>query len=261
MEKVPQGYFLLSRLIFESPIWRECPRMLKLFIYLIGVARHKKVPKRYPGFAVKRGELVTSLWQLSEDNEYLDKGRLKKLSRQSVSRMLKRLQNLGMIELKADTYGTHICICNYEKYQSPESYKADTFDTGVEIDWNQSGTRVETNNKDNNGKNDNESGNLPFISELRNYFINVYGGHVRIPDSFKSWDNDLRLLVEKDKRPIDEIREVITFAAAEFSRYKEGVEHSFRVESPRSLRDKYEKLLAKLTRESNKNKKPTYEFI
>ena len=40
-----------------------------------------------------------------------------------VSRMLDRLENMQQIELLRDTYGTHIKIVNYDKYQSPITYK------------------------------------------------------------------------------------------------------------------------------------------
>ena len=114
-------YFILTRKIFESSIWRDDPHTLKLFIYLIGQARHSKIPKKYSGFEIKRGELVTSLSLIADNNEFFNRGRLGKWSRAKVSRMLSTLKEQGYIMILADTYGTHIKVCNYETYQSHDT--------------------------------------------------------------------------------------------------------------------------------------------
>ena len=127
---VPDGCFLLARQIFESAIWRDDPHVLKLFIYLIGKARHKEQPKKYPGFEIKQGEMVTSLAHIAEDNEFFNR-RLQQWSRAKVSRMLSLLKEQGYIEILADTYGTHISICNYSLYQDMSNYRADSGETVV----------------------------------------------------------------------------------------------------------------------------------
>jgi len=121
-------YFIITRKLFSSPIWREDPHLLKLFLYLVGKARYRKTPKRFLGFEVRRGELVTSLQDIVDANQY-SQGRVKhSWTRMRVSRMLHRLENMQQIELLRDTYGTHIKICNYDKYQSIDTYK---FNDGV----------------------------------------------------------------------------------------------------------------------------------
>ena len=123
------GYALVARQICDSQIWRDDPNLLKLWIYLFCKARHNKEPKKYNGFEINRGEMVTSLSIIADENEYLDHGRLKKWSRQQVARLLEKLVSGGCIELKADTYGTHIKIINYDIYQNPDNYKADSRET------------------------------------------------------------------------------------------------------------------------------------
>lgn len=142
------SYFILSREIFDSAIWRDDPHVLKLFIYLIGQGRFDSKSKKYPGFEIKRGELVSSLAQISENNEYMWHGALKKWSRQKVARMLDILVEQGYIILLSDTYGTHIRICNYERYQQQQNYKR----TEVEQVWTPSGTGVDTNKQDKQDK-------------------------------------------------------------------------------------------------------------
>lgn len=148
-------YFILTRKIFDSAIWRDEPHILKLFIYLIGNARHSKTPKKYIGFNINRGELVTSLSIIADDNEYMNHGVLQKWSRAKVSRMLQVLKEQDYIKILSDTYGTHISICNYDTYQNPETYKSDATETEVKRVCNGSETEVSINNNDNNDNNEN----------------------------------------------------------------------------------------------------------
>jgi hypothetical protein len=163
-------YFILTRKLFESPIWHDNLSILKLFLYLIGQARYRRKPKRFPGFEVGRGELVTSLGDISKNNTYLERGVERNWSRAKVSRMLKYLEKNGYIELLADTLGTHIRVCNYDYYQKPDTYKADSSETEPD----RSETEVRTYNKDNNVKKGNnvkaarlESFTLPDIENLK----------------------------------------------------------------------------------------------
>ena len=163
------GYFLLSRKMFDSAIWRDDPHILKLFIYLIGKARHHKTPKKYPLFEVSRGELVTSLSIISDENEYIYRSGIRKWSRSKTSRMLKILEEQSYIKILADTYGTHIKICNYDTYQVSENYKR----TEVKQFCNSSATVVDIYNND---KNDNNDKNINiqienFIKKIKAYII------------------------------------------------------------------------------------------
>ena len=133
------GYFLLSRAIFESPIWRCSPDSGKMFVYLIGNARYSQKPKRYPGFEVKRGELLTSLKEIAEGNEWIENGCPKRWSRTKVSRILAKLVDEKYIELPSDTYGTHVRVCNYDHYQNPDNYKSDSDETAAEQRRNSGG--------------------------------------------------------------------------------------------------------------------------
>ena len=179
-------YFILSRKIFESAIWRDDPHILKLFIYLVGMARHYNKPQSYPTFKIKRGELVTSLRNISDDNEYFNKT-VRKWSSGKVSRMLHKLQEQGYINILADTYGTHLKICNYDTYQTTTNYGANS--SGTEA--NSSGTVVETNNNDNNGKNVNNV-NIAFEK-----FWNLYDNKQAMADCEAYWNGDKPLKNKK----------------------------------------------------------------
>lgn len=145
MEFVP-GWVALHRKILESPEWRLPSDALKVFLYLIMRARHSHEPARYKNFEIKRGEIVTSLSQIAADNEHFEKGHLKQWSRQKVSRLLQMLIEEGCIVKLADTYGTHLSICNYAVYQDIKPRQPDTYGTGTEQMWNGYGMDVDTNN-------------------------------------------------------------------------------------------------------------------
>ncbi len=142
-------YFIVTRKLFKSAIWRDNPHVLKLFLYLIGMARYRKKPKKFPGFEVRRGELVTSLAIIADDNEYMERRIIKKWSRAKVSRMLDCLQKEDYIKILPDTYGTHIRVLNYDTYQKRETYLANSSETQVKRVCNASETQVRTYNKDN----------------------------------------------------------------------------------------------------------------
>jgi len=141
--RVSGGYVLLARAIEQSALWRDPPEVLKLFLYLLLHARYRPEPKRFDGFEEKRGELVTSLADIAGGCEFYERG-LQRWSRQKVARMLERLQRQGRIDLLADTYGTHIKVCNYELYQNPKAYEADRCGTDVERSRDGSGMDVGT---------------------------------------------------------------------------------------------------------------------
>jgi len=148
-------YFLLSRSIFDSPIWSDDPHTLKIFLYLVGTARHDKKPKRLPGALIKRGELITSLSAIAENNSYIKNKSLKTMSRQKIIRILDLLEKQGYIKRISDTYGTHIKVCNYDTYQNPRNYKSDSNGTTMDSVWTQCGLSVDIYNNGNNDNNDN----------------------------------------------------------------------------------------------------------
>lgn len=124
-DNIPKGCILLARVILDSAIWGDTADVLKLFIYLLLEARHERKPKRFPDVVVKRGELVRSYAQIAEACSWEEKGTIRRWSKQKVGRMLAKLQKQGRIRLIADTYGTHIKVCNYETYQDGPIEKAD----------------------------------------------------------------------------------------------------------------------------------------
>lgn len=146
--KIYGGYFIISKLIFDSAIWRDDPSLLKLFIYIIGKAWYGNEPLKFAnGIVVNRGEIVTSLDIISTANEYMENNAIKRWSRTKVSRMLKKLQEDGYISIACDTYGTHIKVCNYEKYQNVKLYACNADETKKKRSRNAVVTQVDIYNE------------------------------------------------------------------------------------------------------------------
>lgn len=121
------GYFMVPRRIFNFPIWRGDPHLLKLYIYFLGKARHNHNPKEYNKLKINRGEHVTSISTIAEDNKYKGQdGRLRKWSKSTVSRLLEKLAKSNLIKKIDDTYGMHVSVSNYEVYQDPNNYQKKT---------------------------------------------------------------------------------------------------------------------------------------
>lgn len=63
-EMTRRGYFLVPRGINNAEIWRENPHVLKLYLFLMGKARHSNYPKRYGDIEVGRGELCSPVLRI-----------------------------------------------------------------------------------------------------------------------------------------------------------------------------------------------------
>jgi hypothetical protein len=242
---IPEGCFFLARQIFDSAIWRDDPHVLKLFIYLLGKARHKEEPKKYPGFEINRGELVTSLSQIADDNEFYNRT-IKKWSRAKVSRMMQLLKEQEYIKILADTYGTHISICNYDRFQSLDNYKADSNETQVKRKCNASETQVSINNNGKKGNNEKKGKNIKTFSSdsveyrLAEFFLSEI--RKNNPDhkepNLQKWSKTFDLIIRLDGKNEKEIANLIRWCQ------KDSFEMS-NVLCPDKLRKRWDNLYMK----------------
>lgn len=140
------GYIKLHRVLQDAKLWQQPPDVLRLAIYLMIRARHSDVPAVCGRVTVRRGELVTSLGQIADDATWWENQAVRRWNRQRVQRMLAALVSIEFIEILSDTFGTHVRLCNYERYQGATGELADTF--------GHFRTLSGTNNKEKNGKNE-----------------------------------------------------------------------------------------------------------
>lgn len=90
--------------------WYTKPEMVHLYIHLLLSANHTTV--KWQGVTVKRGQLVTSISQLSKNTG---------LSVQSIRTCLARLKSTSEITIETTKAYTLITICNYGRYIEKDS--------------------------------------------------------------------------------------------------------------------------------------------
>jgi len=138
------GFTIWARKTLDSDLWTSDPAILRLMMWLVWEARWSANPKHFPGFVVRRGEVLTSLRRIADACEYESKGRLVKWSVAKVSRMLNTLAEQGRIERLPDSNGTHLKVTNYALYQDPKAYQADSSDTGLQSICKASAKQLQT---------------------------------------------------------------------------------------------------------------------
>lgn len=129
-DPIEGGWFVLSTTLFESPVFRGPPDILRLWLLLLGSAHRNSKPFRlWNGKEIGRGELVTSLAELSKQLSRSGNAQFKEpsrviLSSKTISRWLDMMQDRGMILCsRTRNEGTWIRIVNFEHYQTLDNYR------------------------------------------------------------------------------------------------------------------------------------------
>ena len=102
------GWVKIHRKFIEWQ-WFGNSECVHLFIYVLLKANH--ADKMWQGHEVKRGQLITSIANLSANTG---------ISQRSIRTLLKKFQNTGEIEVKTTNKFTLITLCKYECYQVVE---------------------------------------------------------------------------------------------------------------------------------------------
>ena len=152
-------FFKIYRQIFESDIWLN-PMELRLFIYLIGKARHSKKPNtkyKNKGIVIRRGQYLRSYRKLQEDLEYMENNAVKQYSLSKIKRTIDNLEKEDRIKTEKTQLGTLFTVVNYCRYQGSRNKKQE-HETQSERNRNADGTESEqgwnNTNNDKNVKND-----------------------------------------------------------------------------------------------------------
>jgi len=165
--KFKRGYVLLSRDLIDSSLWNLPPMHLRVALYLLMRARSKKNPTTLlDGLKIHRGELVSGYREIAENCSFYENRIMRECGKKKIGNILNDLCKIGFIKKNSHAKGTHISICNYDSYQSPDLYKSHTKETevkrygnAVETQVKRKGNRSETlrntNNKVNNENNEN----------------------------------------------------------------------------------------------------------
>lgn len=118
--KIPGGYALQPRKLFNSELWQDKPLLWRcLWNYLWGMANHEDRGR------IKRGQIFTSLGELQKVMSYKVGFRTEKPSRNQLWCALEAYRETEMIVTTKTTRGVIITICNYDFYQDPANYERD----------------------------------------------------------------------------------------------------------------------------------------
>jgi hypothetical protein len=167
------SFILLSRSILDSEVFAS-QKMLKIWIWCLCKANFKdknvplKVGRGERVVKVKRGEFIFGRFRAEEDL-FIDGS--------TIYKILQKLQKIGNISIKSNNQYSIITICNYDHYQSTNTYKVTTKE---QPSTNQVTTKEQPSNttkKDNKDKKEkNKYSEFVFLKETEyNNLIKKYG--------------------------------------------------------------------------------------
>ncbi|NRG47352.1 DnaD domain protein [Bacillus sp. CRN 9] len=113
-----QGWIKLHRQILDNELWHDVTTF-RLFTLLLLRASHKDGVK-IKSIVLKRGQYLRSYSKLAEDLEYKERRGLKKVSKSTILRSVKKLIDDGMVTVSETEYGTLFTITKYQEYQAIE---------------------------------------------------------------------------------------------------------------------------------------------
>ena len=147
------GKFVIDRALFDNPLWKDKPFTKgQAWIDLIGHAAYEstKVLKGYEIFEVERGEVFTTLKELSDRWGW---------TTTKVNSFLSFLENENQIERKTKNKGTLIIIENYGFYQFENSKTKNKQKTNKKQTENEQKTNknLHLKNKENNNNKNNKN--------------------------------------------------------------------------------------------------------
>jgi len=147
------GAFIVSRDIFENPIWQNNTEF-RLFFLIMGKAIHTEEGTEIGNIQIKKGQWLRSYRNLQNDMEYIENNAVKKPSLSTIKRTVDKLVADKRITIELTELGTLFTVVNYCKYQDLKTYKKKSRNDAE----NSVGTQMEqprnNNNNVNNDKND-----------------------------------------------------------------------------------------------------------
>lgn len=156
------GWIKLHRSLLEWE-WYDDINVKVTFIHLLLSANH--APRKWRGIDIGRGQLWTSIGNLSKDVG---------ISEKQIRNCLKKLESTSEIVTQGASNGTMITVCKYDSYQAKEETEGEQMGEQRANDGQTMGKQGATNKNDNNYKNEkNEKDDgikPPSLQELISYF-------------------------------------------------------------------------------------------
>lgn len=261
------GYILLSRKIIESEIFKKPPLYLKVWVYLLSCAQHKKYK------SLEKGQLYTSIPEIQEACSYMVGYRKETPTKDQIYKILEWLRkrcdcydesddSATMITTTKATHGLLVNIDKYSFYQNPKNYESN------DENDNDNDTKAERERRQANNINKNDKNDKNINKDIRHEYEKRYSDdsfeikcvsyliksikdempNAKVPsneEQIDKWCDNIEKMVRLDKRTQDDIYNTLVFARTN-SFWKVNIR------STSSLRDKYETLYLQM-----KSKKET----
>jgi hypothetical protein len=116
-EKIPGGYMLVAKKIFNSELMKKPPLYSKLFLWMLGQAAFKDTKK------LKRGEFITSIPKMQEAMSYFVGYRKEVPTVRQIRKVYEGLTKGHTTVTTKVTGGLKITILKYDYYQTPKNYE------------------------------------------------------------------------------------------------------------------------------------------
>lgn len=137
------GYILLSRELVDSRLWSLGAQHVQVAILLILWANHSTKVQKLPTCDVAQGEVVTSYARIAKTCAHWENRTMHEYDRARARRIILDLIKIGFVERIANRDGTHLKICNYKHFQSPQNYKSNNPATTVQQPCNNPATTLQ----------------------------------------------------------------------------------------------------------------------
>jgi len=150
------GAFIISRDIFENPIWTRTTEF-RLFFLILGKAIYLDEGYDVGEIHLNKGQWLRSYRNLQSDLEYVENHAIKRPGLATIKRTIEKLVADERVTIQPTELGTLFTVLNYAKYQNFEEYKKGTRNSAK----NSSGPDAEqmrNNNKKDNQ--DNQENNI-----------------------------------------------------------------------------------------------------
>jgi hypothetical protein len=248
------GAFQTSREIFSNPIWSDIPKF-RIFFFIVGNAVFSDEGVRVGPIVLKRGQYLRSYRNLQDDLQYIENRKVKKYSVSVISRKIESLVKEERLKIEDTELGTLFTVVNYDEYQRLDNYKR-KLGTELEQSWNSDGTEMEQSGNNNKKvkKVKNVKGTPKRVYEETStpYQLAVYflerireNNPEHKEPNLQKWADDIRLMIEKDKRTDEQIRYLMKWVQ------QDNFEMT-NVLSPSKIRKRYDQLVMKVKSQKKK---------
>ncbi|HFQ6393456.1 TPA: hypothetical protein ACHSF7_003015, partial [Listeria monocytogenes] len=197
----------MSREIFANDIWTDVIKF-RIFFFIVGNAVFSEKGVTKGGIQVGRGQYLRSFRNLREDLVYYDNNAEKFYALSTIKEKIDDLVNEERIKITTTKLGTLFTVCNYALYQDLSNYSKHSSER-LPNSHRTATEQLPNNNKnvkkDKNDKKDNNTRRNKFddthlsLANLLNNLIHQNNEEAKQPD-IESWANDLRIMIEQDKR-------------------------------------------------------------